>query len=268
MRTAGRLAFLIFAAAFAAASARAAPSLAFRVVAERAHDSESFTQGLAVHGDTLIESAGGYGRSRVTLRRLADGALLREHALPADVFAEGLAVAGERVVQLTWQSQFGFLYGPDLRLLGRWSYRGEGWGLAFDGRRLIRSDGSDRLRFHDPHHLAETGGVAVRDGTRAVTRLNELEYADGWLYANVWLTDRIAVIQPDSGAVRAWLDLSDLKRRFAKPPRWNAAEHVLNGIAYDPRTRRFLVTGKCWPVMFELEIEPVTLTPAPPRPSS
>lgn len=239
------------------ACAHAAPTLNFRVVAMHPHDVDDFTQGLIFHDGRLFESVGGYGRSAIIEKNLHDGTSLQHRALLPEYFGEGLTMVGERLLQLTWTSGAGLIYDRALKPLGRFRYRGEGWGLAHDGQRLILSDGSARLRFLNRDNFAETGSIAVHDGGRPVALLNELEYARGHLWANVWHSDRIAMIDVATGRVRAWLDLAVLRAQLGTPPKWDAAENVLNGIAYDAPRDRFLVTGKRWPTLFEIAIEPI-----------
>ena len=232
-------------------AAARAPELAWRVAAVHPHDPDAFTQGLLLHGGLLYESTGLRGRSSVRAVDPASGRVLRERRLSPAHFGEGLARVGERLYQLTWQAGEGFVWSlPDLERVGGFRYPGEGWGLASDGERLWMSDGSDRLRVMDPRDLRERRRVAVHDAGAPVTRLNELEFAGGVLFANVWRTDRIARIDPDSGRVTGWLDLTGLLGPLAGP-----RVDVLNGIAFDPRTRRLWVTGKLWPRIFELEVD-------------
>lgn len=229
-------------------------SLRYEIVATHPHDAASFTQGLALVDGRLAESAGLYGKSEIALREVKSGAVVRRRALDAALFGEGLAYGAGRLLQLTWREGRALAYDPHLEPAGSFRYEGEGWGLAFDGRQWLMSDGSDRITFRRTTDFAPVRRLRVTDGGRPLTNLNELEYAGGWLYANVWMTDRVAVIDPATGVVRAWLDLAALRGRFAKPRGWNPDAHVLNGIAHDPRTGHFYVTGKCWPVLFELRI--------------
>lgn len=232
----------------------AAPQLDYRVVARYPHDATAFTEGLLVHDDTLVESTGLYGRSQLFVRDLRSGKLLRSLRLPASEFGEGAAVVGDRLYQLTWREGVGHIYDRRLRKLADFSFTGEGWGLTFDGTDLIRSDGSATLHFHDPADFREKRTLVVRDAGQPVVLLNELEYVDGWLYANVWMSDRIAVIDPGTGTVSGWLDLADLHRQFEPPAGWNPRDDVLNGIAWDARSGHLLVTGKRWPMLFELAV--------------
>jgi glutaminyl-peptide cyclotransferase len=228
--------------------------LRYEVVATHPHDAAVFTQGLAWHAGKLVESGGQYQHSALMLRDVRRSAPLTRRALAAQYFGEGVAGDGQRFVQLTWRSGVAFVYDLALRPQGQLRYEGEGWGLAYDGERWLMSDGSNRIVARDRETFAVRGGFEVRDRGRPVTQLNELEFARGRLYANVWHADRIAVVEPASGAVEAWLDLSALRRGFARPEGWNEAEHVLNGIAFDPGTGHFFVTGKCWPVLFEIRL--------------
>lgn len=243
-------------------SAQSAPLLAHEILATLPHDARDFTQGLAIRNGEMFESTGHHGTSIATRRNLKTGALLQRRELPGDQFGEGLTATATRLVQLTWTSGIAWIYDFSLKRVGQFRYQGEGWGLAFDGRILLMSDGSSRITARDPDTFDVVGGFEVRDGTQPVRRLNELEYADGWLYANIWQSDRIAVIDPTNGAVRGWHDLSSLKRGFVKPPHWNPQDHVLNGIAYDPPSRHFYVTGKCWPVLYRMRFEMPTPQPA------
>jgi glutamine cyclotransferase len=230
--------------------------LSYEIVATHPHDVETFTQGLAWHKGRLAESAGGYGRSVLTLRAVARSKPVARRALAATQFGEGVATDGRRFVQLTWQSGLALVYDLSLRPAGRFSYDGEGWGLAYDGQRWMMSDGSSRIAIRARGNFQLQGTFTVTDRGRPVAQLNELEFARGRLYANVWHSDRIAVIDPAGGAVQAWLDLSRLRQGFVKPPDWNESEHVLNGIAFDPESGHFFVTGKCWPVLYELRLQP------------
>jgi glutaminyl-peptide cyclotransferase len=214
------------------------------------HDEGAFTQGLEYTNGMLYESTGLNGQS--TLRRvgLESGAILAICALPPAFFAEGMTIYGDKIFQLTWQSHIGFVYARDsFALLQTFSYPTEGWGLTHDGARLIMSDGTARLHFLDPETLQEVGHVDVVDDQGPVIRLNELEYVRGEIYANVWQTDRIARIDPASGQVRGWIDLTGLLPTERQKP-----GGVLNGIAYDAEHDRLFVTGKLWPTLFEIAL--------------
>ncbi|HNS01819.1 MAG TPA: glutaminyl-peptide cyclotransferase [Anaerolineae bacterium] len=217
------------------------------------HDPSAFTQGLVYQDGIFYEGTGLRGQS--TLRQVdpATGQVLQGVRLPDQYFGEGIALLGDRLYQLTWQENTGFIYDKtSFELLGTWNYAGEGWGLTSDGQRLIMSDGSNELRFLDPAAMEELGRVAVVDGDGLpVTRLNELEWVEGEVWANVWQTDRIARIDPASGRLLGWIDLAGLL-----PEEDRAAQRVdvLNGIAYDAATGRLFVTGKWWPKLFEIQV--------------
>ncbi|ULQ45408.1 glutaminyl-peptide cyclotransferase [Flagellatimonas centrodinii] len=233
----------------------AAPTRAYSIVESHPHDVRDFTQGLVLHDDTLIESTGGYGTSQLHFSTI-DGTRVKP-SIPIGnrFFGEGITVLRERLWQLTWRAGVGFVYDLDGEREKSFAIGGEGWGLTTDGAQLFMSDGSELLRRLDPESGQPIGAVRVRDGDRPVTRLNELEFIDGKLFANVWMTDRIAIIDPQSGQVESWLDLSELRARFEPPPDFREREHVLNGIAWDARRGLLLVTGKCWPRLFVLRID-------------
>jgi len=225
------------------------PIYSFRLVHTYPHDRQAFTQGLAFHQGQLYEGTGIHGRSSLRQVDMKTGKVMKLHKLPDHLFGEGLAVFGDRIIQLTWRSNVGFIYDRrTFELIREFHYAGEGWGIASDGHRLIMSDGSDTLYFLDPETLAETGRIQVIDRGRMVYRLNELEYVNGEIYANIWQMDRIARIDPETGSVVGWIDLSGLLDRGGD----NGKAGILNGIAYDQKHNRLLVTGKYWPYMFEI----------------
>ncbi len=232
----------------------AAERLKVKVLSVRPHDPTCYTQGLVWDRGTLYESCGLYGRSSVRQVDPRTGEVLRRLDVPPGFFAEGLAEVGNRLVQLTWREGAAFVY--DLRRFertGERHYEGEGWGLCDDGRRLVMSDGSDRLSFRDRQTFVPLGGVDVRlDGSPA-RQLNELECVGGVVYANVYMTDQILRIDPASGRVGAAIDAGGLLDAAEQ-----AQADVLNGIAYDPAKRTFLITGKLWPKLFEVVFVPVS----------
>lgn len=236
-----------------APSAGAAPTLRWALVAERPHDSTAFTQGLVAHDGILLESTGLYGESTVRRVDPATGAVLRSVDLPASQFGEGLAVLRGTALQLTWTNRVLHAYDPaTLARTGTRAYRWEGWGLTARRGLLVASDGSARLRFLDPDTLRVVRSVVVRDGSRPIARLNELELIDGLIWANVWMDDRIALIDPTDGRVRAWVDGAALRRRLP------TTGEAFNGIARDPVTGHVAVTGKLWPRLFVIRLlEPV-----------
>lgn len=231
----------------------AAPIAGYRVVRVFPHDPQAFTQGLVYLDGVLYEGTGLIGRSSIRKVRLENGEVLQIQKIDPQYFGEGIAIVGNRLFSLTWQSGVGFIYDrASFRRTGTFTYRGEGWGLTHDGARLIMSDGTASLRFLDPATQTETGRMQVRDGERPVAHLNELEYVKGEVLANVWQTDRIARISPKTGQVTGWIDLQGLL-----DPR-DAAQgvDVLNGIAYDAGADRLFVTGKLWPKLFEIKVIP------------
>ena len=229
---------------------RQAPVYGYEVVNVYPHDREAFTQGLLYRDGVLFESTGLNGRSTLRKVRLETGEVIQQVAVDNRYFAEGLTDWGSRLVQLTWNTNVGFVYDlATFKSLRTFSYMGEGWGLARDQKRLIMSDGSPTLRFLDPETFQVTGRVDVRDAGLPVEDLNELEFVEGEIYANVWTTDRIAMIAPGTGQVTGWINLAGLMPRVA-----TSGDAVLNGIAYDAARRRLFVTGKLWPRLFEIRI--------------
>ena len=246
------LAVVAMAAVVVVAQQAAPVRYGYEVVATYPHDPGAFTQGLVYRDGVLFESTGLRGESTLREVRLETGEVVRQRALARQYFAEGLALWDDRLVQLTWTSELGFVWdAASFEAVRTFGYSGEGWGLTHDGRRLILSDGTEWLRFFDPTTLAEIGRVRVTDGGRGVRNLNELEYIDGLVYANVWQTDRIALIDPDTGRVEGWLDLGGLL-----PAERSRGTDVLNGIAWDPDGQRLFVTGKLWPSLFEIRLVP------------
>lgn len=229
----------------------AEPVSGYEVVGAFPHDPSAFTQGLVAYGGSLYESTGLYGRSTLREVEPATGRVLRQVDVPPEYFAEGMTILDDRVYQLTWREQTGFIYDrATFAVLGTWSYEGEGWGLTNDGTRLIMSDGTSRIRFLDPASLQEIGAVDVLDAGSPVADLNELEMVNGELWANVWRTDRIVRIDPATGAVLGWINLAGLLPQSER----TGGEDVLNGIAYDAEQDRLLVTGKLWPRLFEIRV--------------
>lgn len=228
--------------------------LRVRAVAEYPHDVGAYTQGLLWHGGELYESTGLHGRSSVRRVNLQSGEVEQRFDLAEHLFGEGLTLVGERLFLLTWQSETGFILGRDrFQELGRFSYRGEGWGLCYDGERLILSDGQARLRFFDPEGFTPLGEVEVTLEGRPQRGLNELECVDGWVYANIYGADSLVRIDPRDGRITGVIDASGLL-----DPQARASAEVLNGIAYRPETGTWLLTGKLWPKVFEVLFEPAS----------
>jgi len=227
------------------------PMYDFEVVARFPHDPAAYSQGLLFDEGALLESTGRFGTSSVRRVNLESGEELLRSDLPDSLFGEGLTRLGDRLYQLTWQSGIARVYAAkDFALLDQVTYEGEGWGLTTDGQYLIRSDGSNLLRFHDPETFEEVRRVRVHVDDQPVDRLNELEWVDGEIWANVWKFDYIARIDPGTGEVLGWIDMTGLFDYQALPD----PESVLNGIAYDPESKRVFVTGKLWPWVFEIDV--------------
>jgi len=228
-----------------------------------AHDPEAFTQGLLFREGMLYESTGLNGRSSLRRVRLQDGQVLKKTDIAKEHFGEGLAAWKDELFMLTWTSQKVLVFDAhSLALKREHKLAGEGWGLTQDGRQLILSDGSATLRMLDPQTLRELRRIEVRALGRPVDQLNELEWVEGEIYANIWQSDIIARIDPASGQVRGWIDLRSLRgllpaqSRFAgRTPGPEEAPEVLNGIAYDPVGKRLFVTGKLWPALFEIRLK-------------
>lgn len=239
-----------------AAVAPAAPAAyTYKVIHTYPHDKTAFTQGLIFRDGALFESAGQFGESNVRKVELATGRVLLKTPVDKKYFAEGLTEWQGALLQLTWKDGLGFVYDKaTLKFRQTFRYNGEGWGLTHDGKRLILSDGDARsgLRFLDPVSFVETGRVVVKDQGSPVADLNELEFVNGEVFANVWHTDRIARINPSTGDVTGWIDLKGL----LTPAERTNPEAVLNGIAFDAATNRLFVTGKLWPKLFEIQLVP------------
>jgi glutaminyl-peptide cyclotransferase len=245
-------------AAAATPEARSVTYYGYDIVNQFPHDPEAFTQGLVYENGWLYESTGLYGRSSLRRVDLETGRVEQLYQLPDEYFGEGITIWQDRIIQLTWREGTGFIYDKEtFELRDSFSYDTEGWGLTHDGQWLIMSDGSATLYFRDPETLAEIGRVTVIDQWgQPVRRLNELAYIEGEVYANVWQTDRIARIDPETGYVTGWIDLTGLLRGIPL----TGPVDVLNGVTYDAENGRLFVTGKWWPVLFEIE-----LTTDPPR---
>ena len=248
---------LIFALFLAAAAVQRAPAplpvQTAEVKATFPHDANAFTQGLFFADGALYESTGLTGQSTIRRVRLQDGKVLQMVAIPADQFGEGSTAWGKEIVSLTWQSGVGYRWDrATLKQKGSFRYAGEGWGLTHDGRSLILSDGTPTLRFLDPKTFKEQRRVSVAAQGRPLAALNELEFVNGEVWANIWQTALIARIDPKSGAVKGLVDLSALERLSGR----SGVDDVLNGIAYEPRSKRLFVTGKRWPKLFEIKLKP------------
>ncbi len=223
------------------------------VVATYPHSEAAFTQGLVYHDGLFYEGTGRYGRSSLRITEESTGHVIEQVDLPHEYFGEGITILDGLVYQVTWKENTGFVYSvDDLTQVKSFTYSGEGWGLTHDGASLILSNGSSTLSFLDPETFQVMRTVDVNYNDTSVPDLNELEYVDGVVYANVWKTDQIVMIDPVDGAVIGWIDLYGIEEHLDSTEGIN----VLNGIAYNTETGRLLVTGKLWPNVFEIELVP------------
>jgi glutamine cyclotransferase len=215
------------------------------------HDTKAFTQGLVFEDGFLYESTGNYKNSSLRKVELKTGNILKIHKLSDKFFGEGITIFGDKIIQLTWKENTGFVYDKNtFDLLETFTYSNEGWGITHDGRQFIMSDGSSKLYFLNPQTYKKESSIVVMDDIGPLTHLNELEYIDGNIYANIWSMDHIAKINPDTGKVTAFIDLTALRQNITKLP----GQQVLNGIAYDSDNDRFFVTGKFWSKIFEIKM--------------
>ena len=225
----------------------------YSVVHSYPHDQNAFTQGLVYYDGFFYEGTGLNGRSSLRKVDIESGRVLRQVDLSPEYFGEGIAIVKDQIFELTWQNQVAFVYNlNDFRLLRQFNYDGEGWGLTNNGNDLYMTDGSPEIRVIDATNFKEKRRIKVHDGPKPIDQLNELEYIDGELYANIWQTDRIARISPQTGEVVGWIDLSGLLSSVFR----HEKDAVLNGIAYDATHKRLFVTGKLWPNIFEIKVVP------------
>lgn len=230
-----------------------APEFTYLVVHTYPHDHDAFTQGLEYHDGYLYEGTGREGHSSLRKVKLETGQVVQHIDLAPQYFGEGITVIDGKILELTWKAQTGFIYDRGtFRLLHDFTYPGEGWGLANDGKTIYMSDGTSNIRFWDPQTLQEKRRISVHDGNRSIDNLNELEVVRGEIYANIWTTNRIARISPADGHVIAWINLEGL----FNPASSSDPVDVLNGIAYDSAHDRLFVTGKLWPKLFEIKLAP------------
>ena len=224
----------------------------FEIVTTFPHDPEAFTQGLIIDGGQMYEGTGQYGQSTLRRVELETGRVEQRVALSDHLFGEGITILDDRVYQLTWQNNLVLIYERDgLAHIGTLRNNGQGWGLTHDGIHLIVSDGTATIRFHEPDAFELIKSVQVHDEGTPLTGINELEYINGEIWANLWYQDRLARISPKTGTVLGWIDLTNLYPRSLR-----VSEDVLNGIAYDADTNRLFVTGKNWPWLYEIEVGP------------
>lgn len=229
------------------------PHLSYEVIRDLPHDAGAYTQGLLLSQGHWIESTGGNGQTSLRQVDKESGKVLVKKDLAENFFGEGVAEWQGKLFQLTWKNQQGFVYdAKTLQWQKNFPYSGEGWGLTTDGTDLIMSNGSERLRFLDPQSFRMLREVTVRRDGKPVTQLNELEFVEGEIFANVWFSEEVLRINPADGTVVGVIDLSGIDRNETRKQR----DHVLNGIAYDPVARELFVTGKCWPKIYQIRLVP------------
>lgn len=225
------------------------PIYHYKIIQVFPHSKNNFTEGLILDKNTLYESTGLYNHSKLLKTILQTGKIIKKTNLPHQYFGEGIAILDAEIFQLTYRSHTGFVYNKNtLKLKKTFHYSTEGWGLTTDGKRLIMSDGSSYLYFIDPHTFKIKKHLFITDNNKPIPFLNDLTYANGLIYANIWKTDVIVIIVAKTGKVIGWIDFTDIN------PKENKSEHVLNGITYRPETNTFLVTGKCWSRIYEIKI--------------
>ena len=224
----------------------------YKIVNTYPHDTGAFTEGLVFADGFLYESTGLYGNSTLRKVDLQTGETLQQISLNPQYFGEGITIYGNKIIQLTWHSKVGFVYDKTtFQLLEQFTYPTEGWGITNDGKKLIMSDGTPTLYFLNPETYERTGQIQVHDGNMSIAMLNELEYVNSTVYANIWQENRIAIINVETGQVKGWINLEGLYKKPISDP-----DDVLNGIAYDAENGRLFVTGKRWSQLFEIELVP------------
>jgi glutamine cyclotransferase len=239
-----------------ASASSSAAHYSYKVVNTYPHDTSAFTEGLLYYGGFLYESSGlnvTYGGvSTLRMENLTTGAVVQEYTLPSQYFGEGITIINNTIIQLTWQSNIGFIYDKNtFALLGNFTFPTQGWGLTNDGTQLIMSDGTDHLYFLNPTTFKQTAEITVHDGNTDITNVNSLAWINGEIYANIWQKNEIAIINPQTGQVKAWMNLTGLPDEAASELNSDA---VLNGIAYDQQNNRIFVTGKDWPNLYQIEV--------------
>jgi glutamine cyclotransferase len=224
----------------------------YTIVNTYPHDRNAFTEGLLIDDGVLYESTGLYGSSSLRRVELETGKVLQTYTLSPQYFGEGIAAYEGKIIQLTWQSQMGFVYDESsFESLQEFEYSTEGWGITYDGSHLIMSDGTSKLYFLDPENFQKTGQIEVHDPAGSIDNLNELEYIKGDVYANIWMEERIAIINPQTGQIKGWINMTGLQSTQNQD-----MNDVLNGIAFDEKADRLFVTGKRWSQLFEIKLIP------------
>jgi len=228
------------------------PAYTYQVINKYPHDPTAFTQGLIIHENVFYEGTGLYGESSLRAAEPETGDIIQSISLEPEYFGEGITIHNNHIYQVTWRQNKGFIYTLDLTPVGNFTISGEGWGLTTDETYLIMSDGTSTISYIDPDTLATTSTITVTYMGEEVYQINELEYIEGLIYANIWQTDKIAIIDPTAGSVVSWIDLTGLTDELDHQNGIN----VLNGIAYDHQTKKLYVTGKLWPNLFEIKLVP------------
>ena len=224
----------------------------YQVINKYPHDPEAFTQGLVYHEGVLYEGTGLYEQSTLRIVDLTSGTPTKQVELEGEYFGEGITILDDQVYQVTWRNQLGFVYDLELETVGNFTIQTEGWGLTNDGEYLILSDGTSTISYLNPETYTTEHSITVTYNGTQIDNINELEYIDEMIYANIWQTDMIAIINPETGEITSWINLSTLKNELDTMDNIN----VLNGIAYDPENKNLYVTGKLWPNLFEIKLVP------------
>jgi len=241
---------LIYAAAAPSIESEEIKKLDYQVLESYDHDPKAFTQGLEIYKNQLYEGTGLYGRSSLRKIEIASGQVLKKINLDKKYFGEGITILNKKIYQLSWKENTAFVYDLDFNLIDSFNYQGEGWGLANDGQNLIMSNGSEYLFFRDPKTFELIKKIEVKKNDQKIQNINELEYHQGFIYAIIWQTDYIIKINAENGKVAAYLDLKGILKTDYK-----GKIDVLNGIAYNPNNKSFLITGKLWPKIYEIKIK-------------
>ena len=246
-------AFLLFAIIISLPSLAATPIYSYKIIAKYPHSTQSYTEGFFFKDGLFYEGTGLKGHSQILITDPATGKVVQHIDIPPQYFGEGIVDWGPNLIEWTWQTHIGFVYDRfSFRVLNTFHYDGEGWGITRTAKELITSNGTATLTFRNPTDFKETRHIVVKDGAKPISELNELEYIKGDIYANIWHSDRIARISPQDGHVIAWIDCTGLLPANQKID----AESVLNGIAYDAAKDRLFITGKQWPIIFEIKVVP------------
>ena len=228
------------------------PQFKYEIINKYPHDPEAFTQGLQIHQGILYEGTGLYGKSSLRIVNLETGEILQNIELSQKYFGEGITVFNKKIYQLTWKENIGFIYNLDLEKVSNFTILGEGWGLTNNGSNLILSNGTSIISFINPATMEIIRTIRVTNEGKPVARINELEFIEGYIYANIWQTDKIVVIEPESGEVKSWIDLTGIQNHLDNTD----GIDVLNGISYNEEKNRLYVTGKLWPNILEIKLVP------------